>query len=114
MPLRRAADGSAFRPGIVWPETKGPVLKPDCVGLGFRGMNAPAPSERTNNGKGGRLGWRGLLKNEDAPAWKILWPKGNPAAANLVNILVCLHENERVRLRCGGVGPTASFLHRSL
>ena len=62
MPLRRAADGSAFRPGIVWPETKGPVLKPDCVGLGFRGMNAPAPSDGTNNGKGIHLFCRGFVE----------------------------------------------------
>jgi hypothetical protein len=40
-----------------------------------------------------------LLKNEGAPAWKMLWPKGNPAAANLVNIIVCLWEHEGVRLR---------------
>jgi hypothetical protein len=78
---------------------KGPGLKPDCFVHGLRGMNAPAPSERTNNGKGGCLGWRRLLKNEDAPAWKMLWPKGNPAAANLVNIVVCLREVEGARVR---------------
>jgi hypothetical protein len=108
MPLRIAADGSAFRPGILWPKMKGPGLKPYRLGLGFRGMNAPAPSKRTNNGTGGRLGWRRLLKNEDATAWKMLRPKGNPAAAKPVSILVCLQEDERVRLQGGGVGTSKS------
>jgi len=62
MPLRRAVDGSAFRRGILWPTMKGPGLKPDCFGHGFRGMNAPAPSEKTNNGKGGRLFWREFVQ----------------------------------------------------
>jgi hypothetical protein len=38
------------------------------------------------------------LKNEDAPVWKMLWPRGNPAAAYLVNIIACLQEHEGVRL----------------
>jgi hypothetical protein len=39
-------------PGIPWPEIKGPGLKPYRFEHDFRGMNAPAPSDGTNNGKG--------------------------------------------------------------
>ena len=101
MPLRIAADGLAFRPGTLWPEMKGPGLKPYRFGLGFRGMNAPAPSERTNNGKGGRLGWRRLLKNEDAPAWKMLWPKGNPAAKLICIIIIIAFSRDMKGCGCG-------------
>src|ERR1035438_9268629 len=52
MPLWRAADGLAFRPGIVWRALKGPGLKPYRFELVFRGINAPPPSGRPNNGKG--------------------------------------------------------------
>jgi hypothetical protein len=45
MPLREAADQSAFRPGIVRLEMKGPGLKPYRFELVFRGMNAPAASK---------------------------------------------------------------------
>jgi hypothetical protein len=50
-------------PGIPWPEIKGPGLKPYRFGHGFRGMNAPAPSEGTNNGKGNHLFCREFVEN---------------------------------------------------
>jgi hypothetical protein len=45
-----------------WPEMKSPWLKPNRFGLGFRGMNAPAPSEGTNNGKDNLLFCRELVE----------------------------------------------------
>jgi hypothetical protein len=42
-------------PGIPWPEIKGPGLKPYRFVHGFRGMNAPAPSDGTNNDKGNHV-----------------------------------------------------------
>ena len=74
-------------------------------------MNAPAPSERANNGKAVALSGWSLLKNEGAVAWKMVWPKGNPTAANLFNIIACLRVHEGVRLRVVAEGfPQVSRL----
>src|ERR1035437_3264908 len=52
MPLNRVAKELAFRPGHFSDcEEEAPGLKPCCFRHGFRGINAPAPSQRANQSK---------------------------------------------------------------
>lgn len=98
MPLRRAADGLAFRPGILWPEMKGPGLKPYRFGHGFRGMNAPAPSKETNNGKSSRLFRREFVEELRCAGLEHVRAEGESDVGESVRHY-CLQENGGVRLR---------------
>jgi hypothetical protein len=51
MPLKRMADGLAFRPGLL-PAGKKPGAKALLLRARFQGHESPSPSEITKNGNG--------------------------------------------------------------
>jgi hypothetical protein len=77
---------------------KNPGLKPCRFGLGFRGMNAPAPSGKTNNSKGRRPCLAGVVEELRCIGLEFALIEGKFDGGESVQYH-CLQEHEGVRLR---------------